>query len=49
MVDAGVPEQFAGQFTGGGSDFLNSISQVGDLGAAILSQVPEQFRVSSNR
>ena len=44
MVDAGVPEQFAGQFSAGGSDFLNSISQVGDLGAAILSQVPEQFQ-----
>jgi MFS family permease len=44
MADAGVPEQFAGQFASGGSDFLNSISQVGDLGAAILAQVPDEFR-----
>ncbi len=44
MADAGVPDQFAGQFASGGSDFLNSISQVGDLGAAILAQVPDQFR-----
>jgi EmrB/QacA subfamily drug resistance transporter len=44
MVDAGVPEQFAGQFTSGEASFLNNISSVGDLGAAILSQVPEQFR-----
>ncbi len=37
MVEAGVPAQFAGQFGSGGSDFLNSISNVGgDLGAAIL-------------
>ena len=43
MVEAGVPEQFAGQASGG-SDFLNSISQVGDLGAAILAQVPDQFK-----
>jgi EmrB/QacA subfamily drug resistance transporter len=42
MVEAGVPEQFAG--ASGGSDFLNSISQVGDLGAAILAQVPDEFR-----
>ena len=43
MVEAGVPEDFAGQASGG-SDFLNSISQVGDLGAAILAQVPDQFK-----
>ena len=43
MVEAGVPEEFAGQASGG-SDFLNSISQVGDLGAAILAQVPDQFK-----
>jgi EmrB/QacA subfamily drug resistance transporter len=42
MVEAGVPEQFAG--ASGGSDFLNSISQVGDLGAAILAQVPDEFK-----
>jgi EmrB/QacA subfamily drug resistance transporter len=44
MVQAGVPDQFAGQFSAGGSDFLNNIAQVGDLGAAILSQVPDQFK-----
>jgi len=44
MVGAGVPEQFAGQFSSGGGSFLNNIAQVGDLGAAILSQVPDEFK-----
>jgi len=44
MAQAGVPDQFASQFSAGGSDFLNNIAQVGDLGAAILSQVPDQFK-----
>ncbi len=39
---AGVPEDIAGRFapSGAGSDF----SSVGDLGAQILANVPEQFR-----
>lgn len=44
LVDAGVPAQFAGQFTSGGGQALNNLAGVGDLGAAILAQVPEAFR-----
>ncbi len=44
LVEAGVPAQFAAQFTSGGGEALNSLAGVGDLGAAILAQVPEAFR-----
>lgn len=44
LVEAGVPAQFAGQFTSGGGQALNNLAGVGDLGAAILAQVPEAFR-----
>ncbi|MGH2416955.1 MAG: hypothetical protein ACRDFY_01345, partial [Candidatus Limnocylindria bacterium] len=42
---AGVPAEFADQFASGdGSAALNDVAGVGDLGAAILAEVPEQFR-----
>ena len=46
LVQAGVPAQFADGFAeqGDGSSTLNDLSGVGDLGAAILADVPEQFR-----
>jgi EmrB/QacA subfamily drug resistance transporter len=47
LVAAGVPQQQVAQFVGqfGGTGFtLNDLSAVGDMGARILSQVPEQFR-----
>jgi EmrB/QacA subfamily drug resistance transporter len=44
LVANGVPEQFASQFAEGGTSTLNQLGGVGDLGAAILAQVPEQFR-----
>jgi EmrB/QacA subfamily drug resistance transporter len=43
LVAAGVPSQFADQFAGGGSAF-NDLTNVGNLGDAILAQVPEQAR-----
>ena len=36
----GVPAELAGQFAQGGGQALNNLSGVGDLGAAILAQVP---------
>jgi EmrB/QacA subfamily drug resistance transporter len=44
MSAAGVPEPVVSGFSSGGSSTLNDLSRVGDLGASILSQVPEQFR-----
>ncbi|HEX6139798.1 MAG TPA: MDR family MFS transporter [Candidatus Limnocylindria bacterium] len=44
LVSAGVPQQFADAFASGGGSSLNQIGGVGDLGAAILAQVPEPFR-----
>jgi EmrB/QacA subfamily drug resistance transporter len=44
LTAAGVPPQFADQFASGEGSTLNNLSSVGDLGASILSQVPEQFR-----
>ena len=38
----GVPPEFAGQLAGG--DALNNLAGVGDLGAAILAQVPPAFQ-----
>jgi predicted MFS family arabinose efflux permease len=46
LVANGVPEQFADQFAQGGTSTLNQLGGVGDLGAAILAQVPEQFRAT---
>ncbi len=43
LAAAGVPEQFTGQFAGGGASF-NNLTNVGDLGASILAGVPEQAR-----
>jgi EmrB/QacA subfamily drug resistance transporter len=43
LVAAGVPQEFVSQFPVTG-DALNNLTGVGDLGAAILAQVPEQFR-----
>jgi hypothetical protein len=36
----GVPAELAGQFAQGGGAALNNLSGVGDLGSAILAQVP---------
>jgi EmrB/QacA subfamily drug resistance transporter len=44
MSAAGVPEPVVSGFSTGGSSTLNDLSSVGDLGASIISQVPEQFR-----
>jgi EmrB/QacA subfamily drug resistance transporter len=44
MAAAGVPEPVVAGFQQGGGGTLNDISGVGDLGAAILADVPEQFR-----
>jgi hypothetical protein len=44
MAAAGVPPEISGGFASGGGSTLNNLSNVGDLGASILSQVPEQFR-----
>jgi EmrB/QacA subfamily drug resistance transporter len=44
LTAAGVPPQFADQFTSGGGETLNDLSGTGDLGASILAQVPEAFR-----
>jgi EmrB/QacA subfamily drug resistance transporter len=42
---AGVPAEVAsGILSGGGQTTLNNLGGVGDLGATILAQVPEQFR-----
>lgn len=44
LVDAGVPSQFVAQFEAGDSSTFNELTGVGDLGASILAQVPEQAR-----
>ena len=44
MTAAGVPEPVVSGFSSDGSSTLNDLSSVGDLGASILSQVPEAFR-----
>jgi len=46
LTAAGVPPQFANAFASGGGDALNQLSGVGDLGSAILTQVPEPFRAA---
>jgi hypothetical protein len=43
LVAAGVPSEFVSQFPVT-SDSLNQLTGVGDLGAAILAQVPPQFQ-----
>ncbi|HEX9737678.1 MAG TPA: MFS transporter, partial [Candidatus Limnocylindria bacterium] len=42
LEELGVPPEFAGQLAGG--DALNNLAGVGDLGAAILAQVPPAFQ-----
>ena len=44
MTAAGVPEPIVSGFSQGGGSTLNDISGVGDLGTAIMGQVPEAFR-----
>jgi len=44
MEAVGVPAAFADQFAAGGASSLNQLSGVGDLGAAILAQVPPAFQ-----
>jgi EmrB/QacA subfamily drug resistance transporter len=46
LVEAGVPAQFATQFASGDTTQFNQLTSVGDLGASILAQVPEQFRAT---
>jgi hypothetical protein len=43
LVTAGVPQEFVSQFPIN-QDALNQLTGVGDLGAAILAQVPPQFQ-----
>jgi hypothetical protein len=44
LTAAGVPAQFTDQFASGEGSALNDLTSVGDLGASILADVPEQFR-----
>lgn len=44
LVASGVPQEFADQFASGGTQALNQIGGVGDLGSAILAGVPEVAR-----
>ncbi len=45
ITAAGVPAQFANQFTrGGDTSAFNDLTSVGDLGAAILAQVPDDAK-----
>jgi EmrB/QacA subfamily drug resistance transporter len=44
LTSAGVPAQFADQFASGDASSFNELTRLGDLGAAILAQVPEAFR-----
>jgi EmrB/QacA subfamily drug resistance transporter len=44
LIASGVPAQFADAFASGGTGSFNDLTSVGDLGANILAQVPEQFR-----
>ena len=44
LVANGVPQQFADAFAQEGTGSLNELGGVGDLGASILAQVPEQLR-----
>ena len=42
ITAAGVPPELAGQFAQGGSQALNNLSGVGDLGAKILASLPPE-------
>ena len=44
LVEAGVPPQFADQFASADASEFNELTSVGDLGASILAQVPEEFQ-----
>jgi len=44
LTAAGVPPQFSNNFASGDGGGLNDIAGVGDLGASILADVPEEFR-----
>ncbi len=46
LVEAGVPPQFADQFASADASQFNDLTGVGDLGASILAQVPEQFQAT---
>ena len=47
LTAAGVPPQFANSFASGGdSAAFNELTSVGDMGAAILANVPEQFQAA---
>ena len=44
LEEAGLPPEFVSAFAASGSDTLNQLTGVGDLGAAILAQVPPEFQ-----
>jgi EmrB/QacA subfamily drug resistance transporter len=44
LTSAGVPAEFASEIASGDASSFNDLTSVGDLGAAILEQVPEQAR-----
>ena len=44
LVEAGVPPEFADQFASADASQFNELTSVGDLGASILAQVPEEFQ-----
>ena len=44
LATAGVPPEVAGAISGGGSRGLDTLTGVGDLGAAILAAIPEAAR-----
>ena len=46
IVEAGVPPQFADQFASDDASQFNELTSVGDLGASILAQVPEEFQAT---
>jgi EmrB/QacA subfamily drug resistance transporter len=44
LEEAGLPPELVDAFAASGADTLNQLTGVGDLGAAILAQVPPQFQ-----
>jgi EmrB/QacA subfamily drug resistance transporter len=44
LVAAGVPPEFSNSFTEGGATQFNQLTSLGDLGAAILAQVPDEAK-----
>jgi EmrB/QacA subfamily drug resistance transporter len=44
LIQSGVPAEFANGFAGADASQFNQLTSVGDLGASILAQVPEEAR-----